>query len=293
MTSYLLVIYYPNSRSCNSGILTVLSNRVGDVGILLSIALLAGKGSWSYRLMGGLDKFALVGVIVAGITKRAQVPFSAWLPAAIAAPTPVSALVHSSTLVTAGVYLMIRFRLVLEGRGLIVVLVAAGRATIVISGVSANFEEDLKKLVALSTLSQLGLIIVIIGVGLRELAFFHLITHALFKSRLFMGAGFIIHSAGGRQDFRVARGFNLASPVIRFGLRVSRLALCGSPFLAGFYSKDLALESLLSRGLNIFLCLVSCIGVSLTIIYRIRLLYKRISRVRKVSSVRCLTDGGF
>jgi NADH-ubiquinone oxidoreductase chain 5 len=142
-------------------------------------------------------------VILAGITKRAQIPFSAWLPAAMAAPTPVSALVHSSTLVTAGVYLLIRFHYILLENNF---LFYVGVFTIFISGLGANFEIDLKKIIALSTLSQLGVIIISLGLGLVELSFFHLLTHALFKSLLFLCAGVYIHGVGDIQDIRFLGG---------------------------------------------------------------------------------------
>lgn len=143
-------------------------------------------------------------MIVAAITKRAQVPFSAWLPAAIAAPTPVSSLVHSSTLVTAGIYLLIRFypRLSLINFFNCYVLYA-GLVTSMLAGLAANYENDFKKVIALSTLSQLGIIIIIIGLGQPSVAFFHLITHALFKALLFICAGTIIHSRQNNQDLRI------------------------------------------------------------------------------------------
>ena len=187
-------------------------------------------------------------VILARVTKRAQIPFSAWLPAAIAAPTPVRALVHSSTLVTAGVYLLIRFSRVINQSGLGPALVTVAVITIVIAGAGAIFERDMKKVVALSTLSQLGLIVMVVGAGISELAFFHLITHAMFKSRLFMCAGLIIHRSGGSQDSRVISGFRVGAPFLGLALRRTNLALCGFPFLAGFYSKDRSLEYVLMRG---------------------------------------------
>jgi NADH-ubiquinone oxidoreductase chain 5 len=144
-------------------------------------------------------------VILAAITKRAQIPFSAWLPAAMAAPTPVSALVHSSTLVTAGVYLLVRFYPVVASVWIGQLLFFFSSLTIVISRIGALYETDLKKIIALSTLRQLGLIMISLAVGFRVLAFFHLLTHALFKACLFLCAGRVIHLYGGRQDVRDLR----------------------------------------------------------------------------------------
>lgn len=185
-------------------------------------------------------RFILVMLILAAITKRAQIPFSAWLPAAIAAPTPVSALVHSSTLVTAGVYLIIRFHHLL---GANFFLLYVGCLTIFMSGLGANFEIDLKKIIALSTLSQLGVIIFTLSLGLIELAFFHLLSHALFKSLLFLCAGVYIHGAGDCQDIRLLGGVMKSIPVRSLFFGCCSLSLCGFPFLSGFYSKDLILES--------------------------------------------------
>jgi len=164
------------------------------------------------------------------------------LPAAIAAPTPVSALVHSSTLVTAGVYLLIRFNLLINFFFFRKILLILGRLTIFISGIRANFEVDLKKIIALSTLSQLGLIIRILSIKFYKLAFFHLLSHALFKALLFLCAGAFIHNFINFQDIRLSGNFFNQIPLTSSCFNISRLALCGIPFLTGFYSKDLILE---------------------------------------------------
>jgi len=195
-------------------------------------------------MLGG-DKlfFVLIMVILASITKSAQIPFSAWLPAAMAAPTPVSALVHSSTLVTAGVYLIIRFNYLV---GLNLFIFYLGRLTIFMSGLGANFEIDLKKIIALSTLRQLGVIMIVLSLGYSELAFFHLLTHALFKSLLFLCAGVFIHGARDCQDIRFLGGVMSGMPISSLFFVCCSLSLCGFPFLSGFYSKDLILELFIS-----------------------------------------------
>lgn len=212
-------------------------------------------------------------VIFAAITKRAQIPFSSWLPAAIAAPTPVSALVHSSTLVTAGVYLLIRFNLLFLDTLLRKMLLLASGLTMFMAGLGANFEFDLKKIIALSTLSQLGLIMRTLALGFVKLAFFHLLTHALFKALLFICAGAIIHNIKGSQDIRDIGILSFYMPFTSSCLNVANLALCGFPFLAGFYSKDVILEIVLISHINLFVFFLFFFSTGLTVRYSFRLFY--------------------
>jgi len=243
LVSYCLVIYYQNMKSLNAGLLTILSNRVGDIAILLSIAWIFNYGGWNILIIESMYKGEIVLlsglVILAALTKSAQIPFSAWLPAAIAAPTPISALVHSSTLVTAGVYLIVRFSEIL---GVNRVLYFLSVTTIFMSGLGANFEIDLKKIIALSTLSQLGVMMIALSLGFLELAYFHLLMHALFKSLLFLCAGVCIHGFEDKQDIRVLGGVIERAPLTTFYFLGCSLALCGFPFMSGFYSKDTILE---------------------------------------------------
>nr|YP_009020449.1 NADH dehydrogenase subunit 5 [Engaeus cunicularius]CDN85538.1 NADH dehydrogenase subunit 5 [Engaeus cunicularius] len=277
LISYVLVIYYQNEKSANAGMLTVLSNRVGDVGILLSISLIFMLGSWNLIFYSELSdsEFFLVKVFicVAAMTKSAQIPFSAWLPAAMAAPTPVSALVHSSTLVTAGVYLLIRFSGVLMGSSVQSFLLIISCLTMFMAGLGANFEFDLKKIIALSTLSQLGVMMSILALGFLDLAFFHLLTHALFKALLFMCAGVIIHSVKECQDIRGMGGLVEGMPVTAICMNLANLALCGMPFLAGFYSKDLILEVAFMSEINLMSVSLYILATGLTVCYTFRLIF--------------------
>nr|YP_011017105.1 NADH dehydrogenase subunit 5 [Teliphasa nubilosa]WQB62463.1 NADH dehydrogenase subunit 5 [Teliphasa nubilosa] len=278
LVSYCLVIYYQNIKSYNAGMLTALSNRIGDVFILMVISWMLNYGSWNYvfylNFMSNDHEMKIIGVmiILAAMTKSAQIPFSSWLPAAMAAPTPVSALVHSSTLVTAGVYLLIRFNLLLENMFFLKILLLLSGLTMFMSGVSANYEFDLKKIIALSTLSQLGLMMSILSMGMPDLAFFHLLTHAMFKALLFMCAGMIIHMMNDMQDIRFMGGISNFLPLTSLCMNISNLALCGIPFLAGFYSKDLLLEMVSMSNLNMFIYLLYYISTGLTMFYTIRLI---------------------
>lgn len=231
--------------------------------------------------------------ILAALTKSAQIPFSSWLPAAIAAPTPVSALVHSSTLVTAGVYLLIRFRNLFTDTELGKFLLLISGLTIFIAGLGANFEFDLKKIIALSTLSQLGLIMRILAIGFYKLAFFHLLTHALFKALLFMCAGAIIHNIKNSQDIRDMGSLTIYMPLTVSCLNIANLALCGFPFLAGFYSKDIILEIVLISELNLFSVFLFFFSTGLTVRYSFRLFYYSFVITINQSSINILNDKSF
>nr|BDL61486.1 NADH dehydrogenase subunit 5 [Arcotheres sp. GK-2022] len=295
LVSYALVIYYQNEKSASAGMLTILSNRVGDVAILLSIGLMLKLGSWnfmfySYYLMDSNYMLLKLLIMLAAMTKSAQIPFSAWLPAAMAAPTPVSALVHSSTLVTAGVYLMIRFSPALcnsKGQSLLLIIACL---TMFMAGVGANFEYDLKKIIALSTLSQLGVMLGVLGLGYPDLAFFHLLSHALFKALLFMCAGVVIHGVGGYQDIRYMGNLVKFMPLTSSYLIVSNLALCGAPFLAGFYSKDMILEVGFMNYSNYFSLILFILATGLTVSYTLRLIFFTMSGAFNTSSLISISD---
>nr|YP_010990332.1 NADH dehydrogenase subunit 5 [Sinolapotamon palmatum]WOW98748.1 NADH dehydrogenase subunit 5 [Sinolapotamon palmatum] len=282
LVSYALVIYYQNEKSSNAGMLTVLSNRVGDVAILLSIGLMVKLGGWNflYYTYNMSDKewlgFKLM-IVLAAMTKSAQIPFSAWLPAAMAAPTPVSALVHSSTLVTAGVYLMIRFSPVLDYSFAQSGLLIISCLTMFMAGLGANFEYDLKKIIALSTLSQLGVMLSILALGFSDLAFFHLLSHALFKALLFMCAGVFIHNAGDYQDIRCMGGMVKFMPCSVVYMSICNFALCGFPFLAGFYSKDMILEIAFMSWVNLICLWMYVLAAGLTVSYTMRLIFYSMS----------------
>nr|URX54403.1 NADH dehydrogenase subunit 5 [Cryptotermes havilandi] len=278
LVSYCLVIYYQNVSSYNAGMLTVLSNRVGDVALLMVIAWMINFGSWNYiyylDYLSSSFEMGLISllVVLAAVTSSAQIPFSSWLPAAMAAPTPVSALVHSSTLVTAGVYLLIRFSPAFNDYVCVFLFVISG-LTMFMAGLGANFEYDLSSIIALSTLSQLGLMISAVSIGLVGMAFFHLLTHALFKALLFMCAGVIIHTMSDSQDIRFMGNLSIQMPFTSVCLGVSSFALCGMPFLAGFYSKDLILELGSFSYINFIGFLLFFVSTGLTVCYSFRLFY--------------------
>nr|QIV24751.1 NADH dehydrogenase subunit 5 [Toxeutes arcuatus] len=298
LVSYCLVIYFQNVKSFNAGMLTALSNRVGDVALLMSIAWMLNYGSWNYIFYLDFAKsdfpMMLISylVVLAALTKSAQIPFSSWLPAAMAAPTPVSSLVHSSTLVTAGVYLLIRFSISFS-QNIMFILLFISMMTMFMSGLGANFEFDLKKIIALSTLSQLGLMISILALGDCCLAFYHLLTHALFKALLFMCAGNMIHSMGGLQDIRFMGGLVTQLPLTTSFFSICNFSLCGLPFLSGFYSKDLIVEFMSMSYLNLFVYLVFYLSVGLTVCYSFRLTYYALTGDFNFLSLNNLSEENF
>nr|AIW06151.1 NADH dehydrogenase subunit 5 [Gaeana maculata] len=273
LVSYCLIIYYQNMMSANAGMLTALMNRIGDVGILMAIAWMLNFGSWNFYSF--IDKmnmdYMVIMIIIAGFTKSAQIPFSSWLPAAMAAPTPVSALVHSSTLVTAGVYLLIRFYNVIIQFNYLNTFLFISIMTMVMSSIGANFEFDLKKIIALSTLSQLGIMMTIIMFGYPLLSFFHLIIHALFKASLFLCAGIIIHSFNNNQDIRMMGCLSYQMPLTSTMMNIANLSLCGIPFMSGFYSKDLIIEVMSSNNINLIIIMMMYMGIGMTSYYSARL----------------------
>nr|YP_010178026.1 NADH dehydrogenase subunit 5 [Conaspidia wangi]QSZ78257.1 NADH dehydrogenase subunit 5 [Conaspidia wangi] len=299
LISYCLVIYYQNKKSFNAGMLTVLSNRIGDVFLLMSIAWMMNYGSWNFifwmNYLENSNEMVLIMIFISlsAFTKSAQIPFSSWLPAAMAAPTPVSSLVHSSTLVTVGVYLMIRFEKLIMNMNYVNWLLLLSVLTMFMSGLNASFEFDLKKVIALSTLSQLGMMMMILFMGYSELAFFHLLTHALFKALLFMCAGLLIHNLMNFQDIRLMGCICLQMPLVSICFNISNLALCGFPFLAGFYSKDLILEMTMMEGYNFYIMFMIMISILLTVIYTFRLVYFSMIMSFNMLSLNFLNDNSW
>nr|YP_005267068.1 NADH dehydrogenase subunit 5 [Paratapes undulatus]AEH99645.1 NADH dehydrogenase subunit 5 [Paratapes undulatus] len=271
VVSFLLVVYYMNSGSLSAGMITAISNRIGDVCFILAIGLFSSF--LSYSLSGG-DVFELMilGVLImlGSMTKSAQVPFSAWLPEAMAAPTPVSTLVHSSTLVTAGVYVLIRFSDYL-GEAEKSILMILSMMTILLAGSSGVFEVDMKKVVALSTLSQVGMMMFTISMGANVVAFFHLLVHAFFKAGMFMCVGGVIFYSG-YQDARFLGGVWFKLPMTGCLLMFSNLSLMGFPFLSGFYSKELIVGSYLVGHCSLVSFLLLFLSLAFTVFYAFRLM---------------------
>jgi len=271
ITSFALIIYYERKESQLAGFQTLIINRLGDVIIVLSIFYFLSLGQFSFFSIS--DKiFYVSGVTlilcIAALTKRAQFPFSSWLPAAMAAPTPVSALVHSSTLVTAGIFLIIRlsYNLPLD-QNICRILLLCGSVTCLLGGWAATYENDIKKIIALSTLSQLGVMVFSLGINLPALGLFHLYTHALFKALLFLAAGHILIITFGVQDIRRIGGVGVIMPITCVIFNIRRLCLIGAPFISAFYSKHLILEKIFMSPINFISLIIIILATMFTANY--------------------------
>nr|AJO61906.1 NADH dehydrogenase subunit 5 [Whitmania laevis] len=275
ITSFILVIYYLNSKSLGAGMITAITNRIGDVLLLISIALCIGQCHWYAMDMWFYDlyenKVQVMLILGAGMTKSAQVPFSSWLPAAMAAPTPVSALVHSSTLVTAGVFLLIRFYDFLYCFDYFnVFLLSTSIITMVMSGLAASVEWDMKKIIALSTLSQLGLMMMTLSLNMLDLAYLHMVSHALFKALLFICAGNLIMNFFHSQDLRWMGNLSMQMPLTSSSILLSSMAMSGFPFLSSFYTKDQILELLIYNSWSMSVVALMYLSIGITVFYSVR-----------------------
>lgn len=281
VTSFFLVLYFQNSSSWAARIKTALTNRLGDRFLIIAFAMLLLSNNAFIEKMFFVPPIIFLLLILGRFTKRAQFPFRNWLPAAIAAPTPISSLVHSSTLVTAGVFLVIRFYGFLSlVPSIKIIMLVRGLITMIFAGLIALLEKDLKKVVALSTLRHLGLIMTSCAIVGPVFGFFHLIMHAIFKALLFINIGYLITSRGHNQDSRLLR---LHSDYLTMSVMFRLFRMVGFYFFNGFLSKDLIIfTSLACSNKNMLLLVFMFLGFCLTVAYSIRFFLRLFSYFKNV-----------
>ncbi len=284
--SYLLVSFWFTRIAANQSSLSAfLTNRVGDAFLTIGMfVILWSLGNLDYSIVFSLAPYiheniiTIIGIclLIGAMAKSSQVGLHIWLPMAMEGPTPVSALIHAATMVTAGVYLLIRSSPLIEySSTVLLICLWLGAITTVFSSLIGLFQQDIKKIIAYSTMSQLGMMVIAIGLSSYNIAIFHLVNHAFYKGLLFLGAGAVIHAVTDNQDLRRYGGLISFLPLTYTVILIASLSLVAFPFMTGFYSKDFILESAFGQYhfSSISVYIIAVIGAIFTTLYSVKVLY--------------------
>jgi NADH-ubiquinone oxidoreductase chain 5 len=284
--SYLLVCFWYSRIAANQSSLSAfLTNRVGDCFLTIGMfAILLAFGNLDYATVFSLAPYmnenvvTIVGIclLIGAMAKSSQIGLHVWLPMAMEGPTPVSALIHAATMVTAGVYLLMRSSPLIEYSSTVLMLCLwLGAITTVFSSLIGLFQQDIKKVIAYSTMSQLGMMVIAVGLSSYNIALFHLVNHAFYKALLFLGAGAVIHAVADNQDFRRYGGLRPFLPLTYSVMLIASLSLVAFPFMTGFYSKDFILESAYGQYYfsSTVVYIIATIGAMFTTLYSVKVLY--------------------